>query len=56
LATVLQVYINEEYRSVLRFLGVKEFNAKDIQKEMFPLYDGKCLSRKAVHNWVEMFR
>jgi hypothetical protein len=24
-------------------------------KEMFPLYGGKCLSRKAVHNWVEKF-
>jgi hypothetical protein len=22
---------------------------------MFPLYGGKCLSRKAVHNWVEKF-
>jgi hypothetical protein len=21
--------------------------------EMFPVYGGKCLSRKAVHNWVE---
>jgi hypothetical protein len=20
---------------------------------MFPVYGGKCLSRKAVHNWVE---
>jgi hypothetical protein len=22
---------------------------------MFPVYDGKCLSRKAVHNWVQKF-
>jgi hypothetical protein len=22
---------------------------------MFPVYGGKCLSRKAVHNWVEKF-
>jgi hypothetical protein len=22
---------------------------------MFPVYGGKCLSRKAVHNWVEEF-
>jgi hypothetical protein len=22
---------------------------------MFPVYFGKCLSRKAVHNWVERF-
>jgi hypothetical protein len=22
---------------------------------MFPVYGGKCLSRKAVHNWVQKF-
>jgi hypothetical protein len=27
----------------------------DIHKEMFPVYGGKCLLRKAVHNWVEKF-
>jgi hypothetical protein len=26
---------------------------RDIHKEMFPVYGGKGLSRKAVHNWVE---
>jgi hypothetical protein len=31
----------------------KGLNAKDIHKEMFPVYSGKCLSCKAVHNWVE---
>jgi hypothetical protein len=30
-------------------------NAKDIHKEMLPDYGGKCLSRKAVHNWVKKF-
>jgi hypothetical protein len=34
-------------------LWAKGLNAKDIHKEMFPVYGGKCLSRKAVHNWVE---
>jgi hypothetical protein len=29
--------------------------AKGIHKEMFPVYCGKCLSPKAVHNWVEKF-
>jgi hypothetical protein len=29
----------------------KGLNAMDIL--MFPVYGGKCLSRKAVHNWVE---
>jgi hypothetical protein len=30
-------------------------DAKDTHKEMFPAYGGKCLSRKAVHIWVEKF-
>jgi hypothetical protein len=37
------------------FLCSKGFIAKDIHKEMFPVYGGKCLSRKAVHNWAEKF-
>jgi hypothetical protein len=48
-------YITEEQRSVLLFCGQIDSDAKDIHKEMFPVYDGKCLSRKAVHNWVEKF-
>jgi hypothetical protein len=41
-------------RVLLRvILWVKGLNAKDIHKEMFPVYCGKCLSRKAVHNWVK---
>jgi hypothetical protein len=36
-------------------LWSKGLNAKDINKEMFPVYGGKCLSRKAVDNWVEKF-
>jgi hypothetical protein len=34
------------------FLWAKGLNAKDVHKEMFPVYSGKCLSRKVVHNWV----
>jgi hypothetical protein len=37
----------------VRFWWAKGLNAKDIHKEMFPVYGGKCLSRKAVHKWVE---
>jgi predicted DCC family thiol-disulfide oxidoreductase YuxK len=37
----------------MRFLWQKLLNAKDIHKEIFAVYDGKCLSCKAVHNWVE---
>jgi hypothetical protein len=36
-------------------LWAKELSAKDIHKEMFPVYGGKCLSRRTVHNWVEKF-
>jgi thiamine kinase-like enzyme len=36
-------------------LWAKRLNAKDTDKEMFPVYGGKCLSRKAVLNWVEKF-
>jgi hypothetical protein len=37
------------------FLWEKGLNAKDIHKEMLPIYGGKCLSRKVFHNWVEKF-
>jgi hypothetical protein len=29
--------------------------AKDIHKEMFPVYGRKCLPREAIHNLVEKF-
>jgi hypothetical protein len=31
------------------FLWAEGLNAKDIHKEMFPVYGWECLSRKAVH-------
>jgi transposase len=34
-------------------VGKKGINAKDIYKEIFSVYGAKCLSRKAVRNWVE---
>jgi transposase len=34
-------------------LWAKRLNAKNINKDMFPVYGGKTLSRKAVYNWVE---
>jgi hypothetical protein len=37
----------------VRFLWANGLNAKDIHKEMFPVYGGKCVSLKAVHNWVQ---
>jgi hypothetical protein len=53
LATVLEGYTTEEQRPVVRVLWAKGLNAKDIHKEIFPVNDGKCLSHKAVHSWVE---
>jgi hypothetical protein len=55
MATVLGEYITEEQSSLVRILWAKGFNAKDIRKEIFHVYGGKCLSRKAVYNWVEKF-
>jgi hypothetical protein len=55
MATVLEEHSTEDQRSAVCFLWAKELNAKDIHKEMFSVYGGKCLSRKAVHNWVEKF-
>jgi hypothetical protein len=37
------------------FFWEKGLDAKDISRETFPVYDGKCLSRKAVHNGVNKF-
>jgi hypothetical protein len=47
MATVLEECTTEVQRSVVRFLWVKGFNAKDIHKEIVPVYSGKYFSRKA---------
>jgi hypothetical protein len=50
MATVLEDCTTKEQYSVLRFLWAKGLSAKDINKGMFPVYGGKCLLRKVVHN------
>jgi hypothetical protein len=55
MTTMTEESITEEQRSVVRFLWSKGLNAKDIHKEMFPVYGGKWLSHKVVQNWVEKF-
>ncbi|BFZ08992.1 hypothetical protein BsWGS_12031 [Bradybaena similaris] len=45
----------EQQCAVVHFWGAKVLPAKDIHKEMFPIYADKCLSRKVVHSWVEKF-
>jgi histone-lysine N-methyltransferase SETMAR len=52
MATKLEEYTTEDQRSVVRFLWAKRLSAKGIHKEMFVK---KCLSRKAVHNWLEKY-
>jgi hypothetical protein len=49
MATVLEECTTEEQFSVVRFMWAKGLDAKG---EWFPIYCEKCLSRKAVHNWV----
>jgi hypothetical protein len=51
MATVLREYSTEDQRCV--FCGQMDTIQKNIHKEMFPVYGGKCLPRKVVHNWVE---
>jgi hypothetical protein len=54
MATVLK-NTTEKQHAIVRFVWAKGLNAKYIHREIFPAYAGKCLSRKAVHNWIEKF-
>jgi hypothetical protein len=40
---VLEESTTKEQNSVVHFLWAKGLNAKDIHKEIFPVYNGKCL-------------
>jgi hypothetical protein len=56
MVTMLEgVLAKSSFLLCVSFLWAKGLNAKDIRKEVFPIYVGKCLSHKAVHNWVEKF-
>ena len=52
MAAPLNACTMKEQRGVVRFLWAKGMAAKDIQKEMLPMYSEHCLSCQAVHNWV----
>jgi hypothetical protein len=52
MATVLQGYTTEQQRVLLCVFWAKWLSVKDIHKEMFPVYGGKCLPFKAIHNWL----
>jgi hypothetical protein len=51
MATVLEDVLLKSSVLLCVFCG-KKTQIKDFHKEMFPVYGGKCLSRKAAHNWV----
>jgi hypothetical protein len=55
IVNVLEEYTTEDRCSVVRFLWPLGVSAKNVHEEMFPVYSGRCLSRKAVHNRVEKF-
>jgi hypothetical protein len=55
MVTVPEDCITKEQRPEVHFLWAKVLNAKDIHKEMFPVYVGKCLSCKAVPPWWQTF-
>jgi hypothetical protein len=43
MATVLEMYTTEEQRYFVYLLWLRGLNAKDIHKEIFRVYVGKCL-------------
>ena len=55
MAAPLNTCTTIEQRGVVRFLWEKNMESKDIHKEMLPMYDEHCLSRQAIHNWVQKF-
>jgi hypothetical protein len=55
MSNVLEEYTREDQCSIVRFLWARGLNSKNIHTEISPVYGGKCLSRKAVHNWIDKF-
>jgi hypothetical protein len=56
MATVLEECTTEKQLSfVCVFYGQNDSMQRIFINTFFPVYGGKCLSCKAVHNWVEEF-
>ena len=55
MAAPLNTCTTIEQRGVVCFLWAKNMEAKDIHNKMLPMYGEHCLSRQAIHNWVQMF-
>jgi hypothetical protein len=55
MVTVPEECTSEKQHFVVCFLWAKELNEKDIHIEMFSVYSGKYLSRKAVTTGLQTF-
>ena len=55
MAAPLSTCTKIEQCGIVRFLWAENMEAKDIHKEMLPMYGEHCLSRQVVHNWVRKF-
>ena len=55
MAALLNTCTTIEQRGVVRYLWAKDMAAKDIHKELLPMYGEHCLALQAVHNWVQKF-
>jgi len=55
MAAPLNTCTTIEQCGVVHFLWAKKMEAKDIHKEILPMYGEHCLSRQAVHNWMQKF-
>ena len=55
MAAPLNMCTTIEQRGVVRFSWAEDMAAKDIHKEMLPMYGEHCPSHQVVHNWVQKF-
>jgi hypothetical protein len=55
MATVLEVVLPKISVLLCVFLREKGHNAKNIYKDMFPVYSRKCFSHKAFHIWIQKY-
>jgi hypothetical protein len=53
MATATNGCTTEKHSSVVRSYGQQDSMQRLFMNEMFPVYGGKYMSRKAVHSWVQ---
>jgi hypothetical protein len=55
MASMFEECTTKDTHFVMHFFLAEGLSAKDIHKEMFPVYSEKCLLRKEFLNWVNKF-